>query len=172
VASAPGYSDTKTEITVRESENAQAELALKKTGPAVASPTPKPATIPTPSSAPAPSTPPPHQNANTLAYVGFGIGAAGILAGSITGILAFSKASDVKSNCPANQCDPKYQSDIDSSKTMGTISTVSFALGAVGAGIGILAILPESSKKERPQPSALQVSPTLGLGSIGLHGEF
>lgn len=171
--SAPGYVDATTEVTVREAENAQARLSLEKGPSKAATPfvpaTPGETVLPV---APAPPEPPPPAPSNTLAYFGFGLGAVGIVAGSITGLLAFSKTSDIKSNCTGNQCDPRYESDINSSKMMGTISTISFAVGVVGAGVGVVALLTGPSKKESKDARGIRVAPAFGVSSIGLTGAF
>jgi hypothetical protein len=67
---------------------------------------------------------------------------------------------------------------------MGTVSTISFIVGGVGVGVGVVALLlpsreptsasaggkiGASSKMERQGP---RVSPFVGVGSAGLVGTF
>lgn len=66
--------------------------------------------------------------------------------------------------CPASQ-----QDTIDSGKTMATVSTVGFVVGAVGLGLGSVLLLTSPSAS----PTAKRrVEPQIGLGSIGLRGAF
>ena len=82
-----------------------------------------------------------------LVYVGFGVGAAGLAVGSVTGILSLSKASRAKDHCEDNACREAARDDIDGSKTLANVSNVAFAVGVVGIGVGVYGLL--SSGKER-----------------------
>jgi len=100
-----------------------------------------------------PSTPPPaRKGLPTLAYVGGGVGLAGILVGSITGISAISHKNDAKKACVAGSCPRSTWSDLDSAHAMATVSTVGFVIGAVGVVVGAGAVLldgDEQSATER-----------------------
>jgi hypothetical protein len=75
----------------------------------------------------------------TLSLVGFGVGAAGIVVGSIFGIMTMSAESDLSGHCPnKSKCNPQYKDDLDSAKTKATISTVGFIVGGVGVAVGIV----------------------------------
>ena len=108
---------------------------------------------------------------NPLVWAGFGLGAAGLVAGSITGVIAFSKTSTVKDECPTKTCTPSQQSDIDAAKRFGTISTISFAVAGVGAIVGVVGLLSGGSREPAPSPSA-NVSWWIGPGSAGVAGAF
>ncbi len=121
--------------------------------------------------APAPAEP--SHGVPTLAWVGFGIGAAGIVVGSVTGILAMGKASTVSGECSGNTCPPSvYQGDLSSGRTMGNVSTVAFIVGGVGAAGGLAALLLIKPGGDEPAPSAATVQPWIGPGSAGLRGAF
>jgi len=72
------------------------------------------------------------------AVVAFGVGAVGVGVGTVTGILAFGKASDLKDKCPENPCPSENQPLADSSRTLGTVSTVAFIAGGLGIGTGLV----------------------------------
>lgn len=75
-------------------------------------------------------------------FVGLGLGAAGILTGGITGILAFQQKDIVDARCNANYvCDPVGFAAVDRFKTLGTTSTISFIAGGVFAGAGLTLFL-------------------------------
>ena len=180
--SAPGYAEVRKEIDVAERAEVEVPIELVKSGdvPAVA-----PGAVSAPASssdgskteAPSAATVPPggdagtSQSTSSLAYVGFGVGAVGFVAGGITGALAFSKAGAAQDQCTDNICPPNAQSDIDSSKSMGTISTISFAVGVVGAAVGIYGLM-SPSEPESPAASRIRVQPAVGLGNVGLMGQF
>lgn len=104
--------------------------------------------------------------ANVLVYGGFGLAATGLVVGSITGVLAFSKAGDVKPQCENNVCDPVAESDLESTKSMAMISNIGFAVAAGGAVLGVIGlVLP---KARVTTSSAIYVMPT----GAGVRGSF
>jgi hypothetical protein len=130
--------------------------ALEDAAPAAA-PTPAPVAPPpaTTATAPAPETPAlPAQSGlstrRTWALVSGGVGAAGVLAGSIAGIVAIEKHND--KNAPGNV------SLNNDAKLAADISTVSFAVGLVGLGLGAFLWFGDSSVSVTPGVASLQVS--------------
>jgi hypothetical protein len=91
-----------------------------------------------------------------------------LLVGGISGGLALSKASD----CPNKVCES--ESDLNSAKTMATISTIGFGVGIAGVAVGTILLLTGNSSSEKPaaqakQPPAakLAVHPWFGVSSVG-----
>jgi tetratricopeptide (TPR) repeat protein len=77
-----------------------------------------------------------------LVYAGFGTAAVGLVVGSVTGVLALSKASTAKQGCANGECADQASLDAaQASRSMGTISTIGFAVGVVGAGVGVAGLL-------------------------------
>jgi hypothetical protein len=82
-----------------------------------------------------------------LAFTGFGIGAAGVIAGSITGLVSISKANAAKAipanqgGCVSDNCGPATHSDIDTSETLGNVSTVAFLAGGAGLVLGVSSLV-------------------------------
>lgn len=177
-AAAPGYGESRAETTLSEGGMLDVKLTLTPDGKAGKPPVVGPGD---PAKPPGTEEQPPDGPAikkiSPLVYVGFGIGGAGLLAGGITGALAFSKAGSAKDQCVGNNCPSAAQSDIDSSKTMGTVSTIGFAVGVVGVGVGVVGLLmskPSSAAHAAARPSTAQrtVTPVVGPSSIGLAGTF
>lgn len=105
------------------------------------------------------------------ALVAFGVGGAGLILGGVTGAMELGKVSGLESLCPDKQCPPEHRSEVDSARTLATISTVGFAVGAAGAVTG--AVLLVLRKKPDPaKASGLYVSPWVGVGSVGVSGVF
>jgi hypothetical protein len=101
-----------------------------------------------------------------LAYVGGGVAAAGLVVGSIAGISAISHKNAAKKGCVDGSCPPSTWSDLDSARSMATISTVGFVVGAIGFAAGIGAFLLDDKPSHREQ--AFVVSPDVGPHSARL----
>lgn len=105
--------------------------------------------------------------ASVLIYGGFGVAVIGLIAGGITGGLAFSKAGDVKKQCENGICDPSVSGDLDSTKSMALISNISFAAAGAGAILGIVGLaLPKS------HAGAVATGVFVGPGGAGVRGTF
>lgn len=114
-----------------------------------------------------------------LTYSGFGLAAAGLITGTVTGIISLSKTGDLKERCPSDLCPPGSQGEIDSALTMGTVSTVAFAAGGVGLAIGVVGLLlPGSEARAAGAGHATKpaASPTyravVGPSYVGVRGTF
>ncbi|HEY1694993.1 MAG TPA: hypothetical protein VGG39_22650 [Polyangiaceae bacterium] len=132
-----------------------------------------------------------------LVFGGFGLAGAGLIAGTITGVLSMSKTNSIKSSplCASGggstQCGPGENSDISSAKSMATLSTVSFIVAGAGGVIGVIGLLtgnhsggsePAAAPASPPSDdtsggtdqssSRLELHPWFGLGSAGLTGTF
>ena len=75
-------------------------------------------------------------------FVGIGLGAAGLGAGAITGILAIEQKKTVDERCTATfVCDAVGTAAVDRFQTFGNVSTVSFIAGGIVAGAGVTLLL-------------------------------
>ncbi len=160
------------EIDVLEREKKDVTITL--------TPIPGSTTAVTPSTETPPETPPappPEQKhtMRTVAWIGFGVGGAGLVAGTITGLLTMSAKSSALNGCRDNRCPPSTFSDLDKASSMATISTVSFVIAGLGAGVGVVALV-IGDKPAAPAPavgsSRTTITPWIGLGSAGVRGSF
>lgn len=183
-ATADGYKPAETTFSVAEGGTAAASLKMEKAPGGVAvAPVPGPA--PTPGS----TTEPPGADSGskgssnkTLALVAFGVGGAGLLVGAITGVVALGKAGDLSDACNSDKtCPPSEQDNVDSYKSMGTISTIGFVVAGVGgiAGAILWFTAPKESAAASPAsryatvPSkGVTLSPYFGGTSAGVTGRF
>jgi len=126
-----------------------------------------------PVKAPEPAPTPVKSHNPTAMYVAFGVSAAGLAVGMISGGLFLSKRSDLNGVCNSDHaCESVYKSDVDAYHKLGTVSTVGFAVGVVGAGVGLtLAILNRNTGNPAPA-QGVAVHPYIGLGSVGATGSF
>jgi hypothetical protein len=94
---------------------------------------------------------------SALIYTSFGLGAAGLVVGSITGIVSLNAVASAKKSCAADgACPPSAQPDLDRSLTMANISNVGFGAGLAFVGLGVvgLVLTPHSTAPAASAPSA------------------
>lgn len=75
------------------------------------------------------------------AIVAGSVGVVGLGVGAVTGGLVFAKKSDVDEQCENRVCTPEGKDAVDSAQTLGLVSTISFAVGGVGAATAVLLFL-------------------------------
>ena len=98
-----------------------------------------------------------------LAVASFGLGAVGLITGSVAGILVLSKHSSLSASC-ANGCPLGDSGELYSYRTLANVSTAAMVVAGVGAVAGVTLVLTD------PKPKAL--SAYLGPMSAGVLGTF
>jgi hypothetical protein len=175
VAKVGSNPESRSEIDLKESESRDVTLAINVTmKPEEKRPDGTPPPGPGPGPSPGPTTPPPpivdHPSGgggtSPLVYIGFVAAGVGVIAGSITGAMAFGKASEVKQQCPNSTCPTDKSALLEDTKTYATISTISFAVAGGGIVLGIIGLT------KKPSNDSAYVKPYFGLGSVGLTGAF
>jgi hypothetical protein len=157
VVSSPGYSPATATTTLGEGQSSALVLNLTVAPPERVTPVEPPGRSP-------------------LVYIGFGAGAAGVLVGSITGILSLTTTSSLKSRCPAGRCPASAEPDLARANTLANVANVSFAVGLAGALAGVVGVV--LSNRPAPRPAAppaqaiLFAAPAPGGGVLGLAGRF
>jgi hypothetical protein len=110
-----------------------------------------------------------------LVFGGFGLAAAGIAVGSVTGIMSFAKVSDIEKDCLDKRCKPSRQADLDAARSLGTVSTIAFAASGAGLAAGIIGlVLAGNQTKETPPTTAAAITivPDVTPSWVGAHGTF
>ncbi len=172
------------------------EPARPKAAPAASappSPPPPPARAPAPAPAPVqtqaavaptplapPGQPEPRGALSPWVYVGFGVGGAGLLSWAITGGISLSQSNALKDECGADGvCPPEREGDLDTATSLAHVATASFALGLVGTGVGVTALLlsgeDEDGSSSDPAPRskpAVVLQPVVTLAAVGVKGRF
>lgn len=178
VATAPGYLEAKSSVTLTEAGHQSVALTLQP------DPNAKPATppetippggtlTPPPGAQPPPAAEESKGGNKTLAYVLLGVGGVGIVAGSITGIMAIGAKSDL--DCPQNRCVGKEGDDLEGAKTIATVSTIGFAVGIPAAAVGVVLLVTGGSKSESgklDKPKGFSAKPYFGFSEAGVVGTF
>jgi hypothetical protein len=157
------------ELDLREGEQKAVEITFVSTGaPAI----PPPRAMPDTPTASATSHSP-----GLVTWVGVGLAGAGVIAGSVTGLMAISKTPGLTGECANHICGPTAHSDLDSANTLATVSNVAFAVAGVGAAVAVISLLVgHEASTEPPAESPAGSAPTahlwVGLGAAGLRGSF
>ena len=163
LASVGGGDQTKASFETKEGENREVEVPV--VAPA------KPVTPTTPQQGqPTGPGPQPEKKTNVLAATGIGVGSAAVLVGLIAGGVALSKTGDLSDNCTGKICGREDWDTRDSASTWAAVSTVSFIVGAVALGAGLVGLAVGPSKSGA-NTNARQPS-KLGFTFRGLDGTF
>jgi hypothetical protein len=95
------------------------------------------------------------------------VGVVGLGVGTYFGLRTLSDKSDATSGpCDANnRCTQQGVNELDEAHTFATISTIGFAVGAVGAATAVVLLLTDSQPKTSGRA---QVYPLLGAHTGGL----
>jgi hypothetical protein len=110
----------------------------------------------------------PSSTRKTLAWVGIGVGAAGLVVGGIAAGLASGKKSSIDGdpNCQGNHCAPSESDLVNSYDQLRTVSSIGFIAGGVLAATGVTLLL------TAPRQSQVGAGLWLGIGSAGIAGKF
>jgi hypothetical protein len=171
VFEAAGRQNVERSLVIREGEKDRHERVVLVATPVAAPPAAVPQSAPAP---PAELPPPPKDGSaqRTAGLVVGGVGAAGVVVGSIFGILAkatYDRALNSASECnhSTNQCQGQGVSDGKTAHSQATVSTVAFIAG--GALLGGGALLYFTAPR-----TGVTLSPTVGMRSagVGINGSF
>jgi hypothetical protein len=158
VLRSPGHLDTKLEISLREGEARTIELPEgpeeAKAAPRV-DPSESRASAPAASRADAPVT-----HLDPLVVGAFGVGAAGLLVGLMSGIMVLDAKASYRSHCSDGYCDSEGSSAASRGTALGVVSPVAFALGAAGIGFGAYRL------------SIARASASVGPTGVSVQGAF
>lgn len=107
-------------------------------------------------------------NRKLLAWTAIGVGAAGVVLGSVTAGLAVSKKNkiDGASDCQSNHCDPGERSLVNDYNRFRTLSSIGFIAGGLVAATGVVLLV------TAPGPTEPRAALWLGVGSVGFTGKF
>jgi hypothetical protein len=110
------------------------------------------------------------------AFVAFGIGAVGLVTGSVSGLIAFGKKSAVSNACGPSGSATDCTSEGDAGNRAADIATTGFIVGGVGVAVGAVLFLTApgggSGKVATAPSSRSNVRPWVGWRSLGVQGDF
>jgi hypothetical protein len=103
------------------------------------------------------------------AYVAGGIGAAGLITFTVSGLLSNATYNDLKNACsPGPGCPPGKQGEIDRGVTEQTVANVGLGVGLAGLAAGVTMFLLSRPPAAPSASTALVVGP----GYFGMRGEL
>jgi hypothetical protein len=177
-ASAPGYRDASTTVSAKEGEQKPVTLELVpgKSGPPI---TPDPKIEPNERPKNGDTKTPPDRKGGppVAALIGFGIGAAGLLTGAITGGMSLAQTSSLRKDCEAaggsiDKC-PEIVTDAqerhDRANALANAANATLVIGGVGVVFGVVALF--VFKPSEPKKDA-SLTPLIGPGTLGVRGSF
>lgn len=183
---APGFTSATSRVHVGDAEKKSVTLTLARDPNATVAPTPSAAAEPakesagvtpetTRNAAPQPSPEPvrpaaPSQKpSHAAAYVSWGVGVAGVVAGSVLGLNAMQRYKHLHDQCPGDVCGPTQSEDLDSAKRVGTLSTVAFGVGGAGILLGtVLFVTAGSADREQAHAATPRRSAGWSLAGVGV----
>jgi hypothetical protein len=116
-----------------------------------------------------------------VGWSAIGLGGAGVIVGTITGVMVLGEESDLEARCPNRQCPPEVHDDARSFDTLRVVSTISYIVGGVGLGAGtaILLFAPSGGSSgadgagaDSAGTDALTVEPYVTPFGAGIRGRF
>lgn len=97
------------------------------------------------------------------------LGLAAVGAGTVTGLMARAKTSDIQRECPTDVCPASYdlKGERTEAKTLGTVADAAFIGGGVALGGALLWAILTPSSSRAPRLGTTPVRPTAGCTSRG-----
>jgi hypothetical protein len=166
--SAPGREPKSYELSLEEAEMKTLEV---EPGPAPAVRQPSAPLVPAePEPAPGPDQ---DTGRRTAGFVTLGVGAAGLLVGSIAGLLALQKKGEMDDDCSRRgdrlECGDAGIDAAAAGNTFAAVSTVAFAVGVAGIGVGGYLVLTSDGARSVTARGAC-ARPCAAF--LGVRGEF
>jgi hypothetical protein len=117
---------------------------------------------------------------SVVVALAYGIGAAGITAGAITGVDALVTIGNVRSHCNValSLCPTSQMGSASTATSLATASTATLVVGAAGLVAGTLLVFGYRPDDPRPRrdgaarPATVAWSARVGLGTVALAGAF
>ena len=159
---ADGFVSSGRAVTLSEAQEQEVSIKLDVPPDVQLEETPTPAAPPSPAE---------HKRSQVPMWVAFGAGGAGLLVGTVTGILALKKHSDLAEVCDGEKCPQSHEDEVNSYYALGTTSGIGFGVGVAGITTGIV-LLVTGNKSEKPKTATTGVVPRVGWGSVTLEGRF
>jgi len=76
-----------------------------------------------------------------MMWIGYGIGGASLIVGSITGVMSLHAAAETKEQCAGNQCPPSVEDSLNRSRTLADVSTAMFIVTGAAVAVGTTGLI-------------------------------
>jgi hypothetical protein len=161
---ATGKLPWKTTVEIQtDGERKAVDVPALEDEPVTAAPPPPPAPRPVDAVAPKPE-----KKDTTLAWIAGGVGAAGLITGTIAGIVVFSKRGASDAECRGG-CTQHGVDLMNEAKTAAWVSDIAFGVGLAGIGTSIVLFV---LAKPAPARTHVTLIPAIGPTFLGAQGTF
>jgi hypothetical protein len=167
------HAEAKQEIDVREGEQKPLELTLVAVAAVAETPEAEPATPPSASETAGPVAK--SHSPTFLTWTGVGLAGAGVIVGTVSGVLSLSKKSALQNECANGICGPSAYSDYDLANTAATISTIGFIAAGIGAVFAAATLIVGHHEGAAAVPAtgtSVTIRPSIALDVSGIRGSF
>jgi hypothetical protein len=127
-----------------------------------------------PAATPTEAPPAGHPGLRAAAWVGFGVGVAGLAAGTVFVVKNHSERNDANGLCGVQGCPESRRADIESfdrdANSASTLAWVSYGVGAAGIVTGAVLLWASHGKPTAPQSG--QIVPWFGARAMGVRVTF
>lgn len=108
------------------------------------------------------------------AMISFGIGAATLAAGAVTGVMSFDRVKKLETRCTeAGRCPPDAAPLMDNARFFGNVSTAAFVVSGVAISAGIVLLVFNNPKKPEKASLVMPYAAFSDQGSaLGVWGRF
>jgi len=149
ITQVPGGANSTTRVSIQKAEKKQVELKVPQSHGSTTPPaTPVAAPSSNANASPAPAaieanagTPDPSRR--ILIYGAGGVGAVGLLVGTITGVMVLGKKGTIDDNCQDTRCTAEGKEAADNAQSLGLVSTIGFGVGIAGLATAAVLYLTE-----------------------------
>jgi hypothetical protein len=101
------------------------------------------------------------------AWVGFGVGGAGMLGGGIAGGITLARVGELEDRCAGHACPTSERERLEEARAVAHGATASFVIGGAGLAVGLAGLVWMMVGEEEPA-----VTPIAGPGFVGFGGRF
>lgn len=122
----------------------------------------------------APAEKPPNRASMLVPAIAYGVGAAGLVVGTVFGLATLENAKDLEEQCPDKKnCPPTAQADLDASERNSMIANIAFGVGIAGGIVGTWFVLTGNPKDSaNKQGNVPVIRAGFGLGHAKVEGRF
>lgn len=157
------------ELEVGQGQSVEVPLTFQK--PPLALETHESRTVPPPKAPRSVRRVVPQTGTSTLVYVGVGVGAVGIVIGSVAGVSAITHKNSAAEGCIDRRCPPSTWRDLQTARNMAITSNVGFLIGGAGVAFAVgVFLLDRPSYPEQAWLVAPEVGPQ--GASVNVEGRF
>jgi len=102
-------------------------------------------------------------------WFGFSLGGAGLVVGTVAGVLSLKRTRAAKDYCTGNQCTSEAQHDRDVAVKLANVSNAGFGVAVLGTGIGLMSFLLSGSTPQN-RGTTLRMTAAPGVAMLRLQG--